>query len=109
MDGEGEVIVTVHKYLGQCTNNVAEYQALMCGLEASLNAGCRRIRIFMDSELLVRQINNEYRVKNAGLIPLMKDVRKWLARFESYEVKHIPRGQNKLADQLANQAIDEAM
>jgi ribonuclease HI/probable phosphoglycerate mutase len=109
MTEKGEVLLTVHQYLGLCTNNVAEYKALIYGLEGAVKQGCRRIEILMDSELLVRQINNVYRVKNANLIDLMKEVRKWLARFEAYEVKHIRRTQNMLADQLANQAIDEAM
>lgn len=109
LDDGGEVLVAVKKYLGSCTNNVAEYMALIYGLDAAIEKGCGRLAIYMDSELLVRQVNNVYRVKNANLINLMKDVRKRLAQLEEYKVSHVPREQNKIADQLANDAIDEAI
>ncbi|MBN1663755.1 MAG: ribonuclease HI family protein [Deltaproteobacteria bacterium] len=109
IDETGCEVFAVHKYLGMCTNNIAEYMALICGLEKAVETGCRRLEIFMDSELLVKQINNEYRVKNANLIDLMKKVRKLLAAFEAYRVCHIRREHNKTADLLANKAIDEAM
>lgn len=109
MDEKGNVIFAMHKYLGLCTNNVAEYMALICGLEETIKKGCRRLEIFMDSELLVKQINNAYRVKSTNLIDLMKEVRKLLAHFDDYRVNHIQRNLNKTADQLANEAIDRAM
>lgn len=109
MDDGGEILATVKKYLGSCTNNVAEYMALIYGLDEAIEKSCRHLEIYMDSELLVRQINNVYRVKNANLINLMKDVRKRLAQLEGYTVSHVPRERNKIADRLANEAIDEAV
>ena len=109
MDSDGAVVSTVKKFLGHCTNNIAEYRALILGLEEALRRGCRSIAIFMDSELLVRQIQGIYRVKNPVLIPLMGEVRALLDRFDTWEVTHVPRRDNALADDLANEAIDEAM
>jgi ribonuclease HI len=66
------------------------------------------LHIFLDSELLVNQINGTYKVKNENLKVLMRDVRKLLSRFESYTVEHVDRSKNQIADRLANEAIDEA-
>jgi ribonuclease HI/probable phosphoglycerate mutase len=109
VSGDGQVISTAKKYLGHCTNNIAEYRALILGLEAALKQGCRSISIFMDSELLVRQLQGVYRVKNPALQPLMTEVKSLLARFDAWEVEHVPRRENALADGLANEAIDEAI
>ncbi|MBN1382176.1 MAG: ribonuclease HI family protein [Deltaproteobacteria bacterium] len=109
LDEKGDVLLTVNKYLGLCTNNIAEYMALIYGLDETIKSGCRKLEIFLDSELLVKQINKDYRVKNPNLIELMKEVRKRLENFDDYKVSHIPRIQNKTADRLANEAIDEAM
>ena len=103
------VVATAKKFLGHCTNNIAEYRALILGLEEALRQGCRSLTIFMDSELLVRQIQGTYRVKNPALIPLMGEVRALLSRFDTWEVDHVPRNENALADRLANEAIDEAL
>ncbi|MBN2569322.1 MAG: ribonuclease HI family protein [Deltaproteobacteria bacterium] len=107
-DEKGEKISSTKKFLGVCTNNTAEYRALIMGLEEALRNGCRRLHILMDSELLVRQINGSYRVKNENLKILMKEVRKLLSFFDEYRAEHIERNKNKTADQLANEAIDEA-
>lgn len=108
-DAKGVVVATAKKYLGRCTNNVAEYQALIIGLEEALRLHCRRLQIFLDSELLVNQINGSYRVKNEGLKVLMQSVRKLLSFLDDYTVQHIGRDGNHLADGLANEAIDEAL
>lgn len=106
---EGEVIASATKFLGICTNNEAEYNALILGLQEALNNGHTNIRIFLDSELLVRQITGVYRIKNNRLKVLMREVRQHLSRFDRYTVKHVPRSENALADRLANEAIDEAI
>ena len=108
VDDKGEVVATVRRSLGHCTNNIAEYRALIFGLEEALRKRYGRLNIFLDSELLVNQINGSYKVKNQTLKELMVEVRRLLSYFDSYSVRHIDRGQNHIADKLANEAIDEA-
>ena len=103
----GEELTTRSVYLGTCTNNVAEYQALLIGLEEALRQGCSDIAVALDSELIVRQIQGRYKVKNEGLLPLFQQVRERLARFDKWSIIHVPRAQNARADQLANQGIDQ--
>lgn len=96
---------SISEYIGTATNNVAEYSALLKGLEAARSLGIRNIKIFMDSELLVRQINGIYRVKNEKLIPLWIRAMKALKEFSHYIVTHVPREMNKEADSLARRSI----
>ena len=94
--------------IGQATNNEAEYRAAIAGLEAALALGARHVELRMDSELVVRQLDSRYRVRNPGLKRLfarMKDLR-W--RFASFRATAIPREDNALADKLANQALDRS-
>jgi len=105
----GEVVSTAKRFLGHCTNNIAEYQALILGLEEALRRGSTAISIYLDSELIVRQIQGIYRVKNPTLKPLMADVRALLDRFDTWQVAHVPRSENAVADKLANEAIDNAL
>ncbi len=105
-DAEGNVVWEGKEYLGHCTNNIAEYKALILGLRGALAQGYKKLDVFMDSELLARQINGSYRVKNENLKVLMQDVRSLLSSFESVEVKHVLRCHNAQADRLANLAID---
>jgi ribonuclease HI len=93
------------KYLGQTTNNEAEYQALILGLQQALGLGVQVIRVHMDSELLVRQLNGDYRVKNPRLAILFHQAQGLLMKFSKYDIIHIPREQNREADLLANEAI----
>ncbi len=109
VDERGEIVATVRRSLGLCTNNIAEYRALILGLEEALKKRYGRLNIFLDSELLVNQIKGSYKVKNENLKILMLEVRKLLSYFDSYKVEHIDRNQNHMADKLANEAIDEAM
>jgi ribonuclease HI len=109
MGGNGEVVGTAKKFLGHCTNNIAEYQALILGLGEALGRGATAISIYLDSELLVRQIQGIYRVKNPDLKPLMAEIRELLDRFDTWKVEHVPRRENALADELANEAIDETL
>ena len=105
----GETVAAAKKFLGHCTNNIAEYKALILGLDEALRRGATSIFIAMDSELLVRQVQGIYRVKNPALKPLMAEIRGLLDRFDAWQVEHVPRSENALADRLANEAIDEAL
>lgn len=107
LDDQNQELRTVAKYLGNCTNNVAEYQALIFGLSEAVNLGGKNIRIFLDSQLIVRQVQGIYKVKNETLQPLFAQVKKLLAEFDSYKINHVPRDQNKRADELANRGINE--
>jgi len=108
VDAKGRVVCSLKKFLGLCTNNIAEYQALILGLEAAVERRPKKLHIFLDSELLVRQVDGSYRVKHKNLKPLMDKVRGLLSSLESYTIQHIERSENKKADELANEAIDEA-
>ncbi len=95
----------ISEYIGIATNNIAEYSALIKGLEAARSMGIRKIKIFLDSELLVKQINGVYRVRNERLIPLFNRAKGILKEFESCKITHIRREKNKEADLLARQAV----
>lgn len=105
-DASGREIHTVSKRIGHATNNEAEYQAAIAGLEAAVALGAKCIRLRMDSELVVRQLEHRYKVRNARLQPLFVRVLALRRQFESFEVESVPRAMNKRADQLANQALD---
>jgi ribonuclease HI len=104
---DGEPFEQIARYLGKTTNNIAEYTAAIIGLEHAAKAGARKVKLFADSELMVKQINGLYKVKNEGLKPLHTKVKGLIARIGSVEVQYIPRERNKEADALANKAIDE--
>ncbi|GAB6269266.1 hypothetical protein DS62_02405 [Smithella sp. SC_K08D17] len=106
-DDRENVVWEGKKYLGHCTNNIAEYRALIMGLNGALDNGYKNLEVYLDSELLARQINGSYRVKNENLKILMKDIRGLLSSFDSVAVRHVPRLHNSHADRLANLAIDE--
>jgi ribonuclease HI len=108
LDRNGTVVKELSRYLGHATNNVAEYEGLLMGLEALLRLGRKRIRVQSDSQLLVRQLNGEYRVKDEKLKALFQKAMSLLRQFEAYRILHVPRELNQLADRLANQGIDEA-
>jgi ribonuclease HI len=107
-DENGVVVKQLSRYLGQTTNNVAEYEGLLMGLEAALQLGRKQIVVQSDSELLVRQLNGQYRVKDEKLKVLFQRAMTLLRQFDSYRILHVGRELNKLADRLANQAIDHA-
>jgi ribonuclease HI len=104
----GDVVEELGDFIGAATNNVAEYQALLAGLELSLDHGVERLDVFLDSELVVRQVNGQYKVKDAGLKPLHAQACQLLSRFHEVDVKHVRREQNAEADRLVNEAIDAA-
>jgi ribonuclease HI len=97
----------LYRYLGNRTNNFAEYSALLEALRYALREGYVKIRVYSDSELLVRQILGQYRVKNAVLQELYREAQDLIRRLDSFKIQHIPREQNQLADALANRAQDE--
>jgi len=103
----GEVLYTASEFLGHTTNNVAEYKAVLVGLAGALAHGVERIEVRADSELLIKQLKGEYRVKSPGLRPLFDEARKLIARFKSVKLTHIRRELNGEADRLANQGIDQ--
>ena len=105
--GDGDRLVEKAVYLGEGTNNVAEYQALIIGLEALQALDPVRVTIKMDSELVVRQVNGVYRVRNPRLIPLFQRAKELLGGLGEVRIVHIRREYNRDADRLANQAIDE--
>jgi len=107
-DDKKKKIKEIYKYLGTATNNVAEYNALLYGLEEALMLRADEIIINIDSELVTKQINGEYRVKDADIRPLFERALNMLKGFKSFEIKHIDRQYNKEADKLANKAVNLA-
>lgn len=108
-DDNGKVLDELHRYLGRTTNNVAEYQGLLMGVERVLGLGGKRLRVESDSQLLVRQMNGLYRVKDEKLKTLHHRALSLLRQLEAWRIIHIPREDNRLADRLANRAIDNAL
>ncbi len=96
-----------YAYIGETTNNVAEYKALLRGLEEAEKLGAVGVTVLADSELLVRQLNGQYKVKSEGLRPLFLEASRRLRAFPSARVAHVRREENGDADRLANRAIDE--
>jgi len=106
-DEDGQVLGAVSKFLGETTNNQAEYMAVIEGLKAALELGAGTVELRADSELVVKQINGQYKVKKPELKPRHAEVMGLLEKFGSYVVKYIPREKNAAADALANEAIDK--
>ena len=102
----GTVVGELTRYLGKVTNNVAEYEALILALEEAQSLGCKIISVYADSELMVKQINGVYRVKNEGLKGLHAIARKLVDQFSTFRITHVKRELNGEADKLANEAID---
>jgi ribonuclease HI len=106
-DPQGRLQVSTGRYLGETTNNVAEYQALLLGLAEAQRLEVKKLRILADSELMVKQLTGRYRVKSPHLIPLWRKAVNDLEKFESWAIAHVPREENHLADKAANRAIDQ--
>ncbi|MHC4197055.1 MAG: ribonuclease HI family protein [Planctomycetota bacterium] len=107
LDGDKNVLAEVSEYIGDAaTNNVAEYKALIRGVEKALEFSPSRVDVFADSELMVRQLNGRYKVRAPSILPLYNEARKLLGMLSESKVQYIPREQNSLADALANRAID---
>ncbi len=105
---DGSVIAELHGGLGIATNNIAEYNGLLAALRYAAESGHRRVRIRADSELLVRQMRGEYRVKNAGLKPLFLEACALIRRIGDVTFEHVRRELNTEADRLSNLGMDEA-
>lgn len=105
----GEVLGERSAYLGATTNNVAEYRALLLGLELAGELGAREVEVVNDSELVARQVGGQYKVKNAGLRPLHAEAMQALRRFERWSVRSVRRESNARADELVNAALDDAV
>jgi ribonuclease HI len=106
-DPRGEIVARLKKYIGKNTNNVAEYFGLIAALDYAQNHGIRALRIESDSELMVKQMRGQYKVKSEELKPLFERAKKMSQMFESFRISHVYREQNKEADALVNQALDE--
>lgn len=107
-DESGDVIAEIAESIGSTTNNVAEYTALIKGLELAIEKRVTDIEVFMDSKLVVHQVRGEWKIKNAGLKPLAIKANHLANRFSSASITYVPREQNSDADKLANQAMDAA-
>lgn len=102
----GYVVDMWGEYIGIATNNVAEYTALIRGMEKLVQLEIKEVKIFSDSELLVKQLNDEYQVKDEKLKKLFKSVKELEKKFNRVFYQHIPREKNTRADSLANMALD---
>ena len=105
-DATGKTLKEFCRYIGETTNNVAEYTALEEALRLAASLGATRVCVRSDSQLLVRQFNGQYRVKNPRLMEHLLTIQRLRRSFESVELVHVPREENKRADRLANDALD---
>jgi len=105
---DGKPLAEYCEAIGETTNNVAEYRAMIAAVRIALDHGVERVSAFTDSQLLARQINGQYRVKNPGLKPLFEDVSTLIGRLKEFEITDVRREQNSRADELANMALERA-
>jgi len=105
-NGDGSVLEEVGETIGEATNNVAEYRALLRGIELAAGRGAEEIELIGDSELVVRQVEGRYKVKNAGMKELHEEVKRALRGFDSWKIRHVRRAENADADRLVNEALD---
>lgn len=104
----GEVLEERGERIGAATNNVAEYRALLLGIERAAELGASELELVGDSELVVRQVKGEYKVKDAALRELHAEVKRALRCFDTWSIRHVRREQNAAADRLVNEALDGA-
>ena len=107
-DADGEIVEAVGETIGQATNNVAEYRALLRGIELAAAHGATHLELVGDSELVVRQVEGRYKVKNAGMKELHAQAKAALAGLDNWSIRHVKRAQNADADRLVNEALDNA-
>jgi ribonuclease HI len=105
---DGEVLEEGRELIGEATNNVAEYRALLLGIDRARKLGASELELVGDSELVVRQVRGEYKVKDPGLKPLHAQVMEALESFEEWSIRHVRREHNADADALVNEALDQA-
>ncbi len=108
-DDSGKKLDALHEYLGAQTNNFAEYSGLVAALEYAFSHGYRRMRVRSDSELLVKQIKGEYKVRSEALLDIYREAKDLIRKLDSFHIQHVYREQNREADRLANLAMDEGM
>jgi ribonuclease HI len=108
-DPSGQKVAALSRFLGHQTNNYAEYMGLLAALQYALEHGQRALEVVSDSELLVRQINGRYKVRNPNLLELYKQAKSLIAKLDWFRIGHVLRGKNKEADALANRAMDQGM
>jgi ribonuclease HI len=106
-DEQGGIVSRIKRYLGSVTNNIAEYQALIAGLQEAQRLGMKEVEVYLDSELVVNQVNGVYRVRDAKLKTLEGEVRRRLGHFAHWVVRYIPREENREADRLAREAVKD--
>jgi ribonuclease HI len=104
---DGKVLHEIAKYIGETTNNVAEYEALLAALDYCVKHKLSPVEIMADSELIIRQLLGRYKVKHPNIIPLYQRAKDYLVHLEVSGFKHVPREQNKHADRLSNEGIDK--
>jgi len=105
-DGAGQELAERSEYIGEATNNVAEYKAVLLGLDLARELGATKVDVVNDSELVARQIEGRYKVKNAGLKPLYLEAKENLRGFADWSVTSVRRESNERADELVNEALD---
>lgn len=105
-DGDGGVLDEVGERIGVATNNVAEYKALLRGIELAAALGAREVELVNDSELIAKQLTGAYKVKHPAMKPLYEQAMTALRGFESWRIRSVPRAQNADADRLVNEALD---
>lgn len=105
-DSGGGVLEERGKKIGRATNNVAEYKALLLGIERAAALGARELELVGDSELIVKQVKGEYKVKDATMRELHAEVKRALRGFDSWSIRHVRREHNREADRLVNEALD---
>ncbi len=106
-DAAGRSVAQLSRYLGHQTNNYAEYMGLLAALEYAVQQGLKALEVISDSELLVKQINGQYKVRHPVLQGLHREAKSAIARLDWFHLHHVLRGKNREADALANRAMDE--
>ena len=104
-DEHGKLISRISQRIGVATNNQAEYRAIITALKEAIGLGAKKVDIRLDSELIVKQIRGQYRVKNTALKPLFEEMKRLTERLEAFTITHVVRSQNTEADYLANRAL----
>lgn len=108
LDQKGRKLAELCRFLGHRTNNFAEYSALLAALEYAVQNGCKALQVYSDSELLVRQMRGEYKMKSPDLRPLFQQAQALVEKLEWFRIEHVRREANHDADRLANEAMDSA-
>jgi len=108
-DENSQTVATISEHIGEATNNQAEYKAVIAAINKAKDLCAQELEFILDSELVVKQLNREYKVKNGDLAPLFVQIYNAALGFKKVTFRHVPREQNKEADKLVNQALDKIM